>query len=160
MNKNMYVLTIILILISYNSFGSTAPSEINWLPESFIKKLKSHDCNILNTVEWVGDIKINVKGIVVGQFATNGQYDIAVSCVDKVFIHWGGSKSCANSIINRGESLEIPDESEVQGYLKRYNNQIFPSQLTHDVLGMYIIGKSSFYQYCYDGNWLFSDGGD
>ncbi len=140
--------------------GSTLPSEINWLPEEFSKKLESQGCTIPRIVEWASDIKIKSKGLIVGQFAAPGQYDIAAICNGKIFIHWGGSKSCPTEITNRGESLEVPEEDEIQRYLKRYGDKDWPSELTHDPLGMYIFGKSSFYQYCSNGNWLFSDGAD
>ena len=160
MNKFRVTFLIISLISSHSSIGSTLPSKINWLPKAFSKKLESNDCKIPRVVEWEGNIKIKSKGIIVGQFAAPGQYDIAVMCNDKIFIHWGGPEKCPDELSNRGESLGIPDEEEIQRYLKRYNNKEWPSELTHDPLGMYLFGKSSFYQYCSKGKWLFSDGAD
>ena len=147
---NRFRATLILIALmstSTSSMGSTLPSGINWLPVEFSKKLESQGCTIPSIVEWPGDIKIKAKGLIVGQFAAPDQYDIAAICNNKIFIHWGGPKNCPSETDNRGESIEIPSEDEIQRYLKRYNNESWPSELAHDPLGMYIFGKSSFYQY-------------
>jgi len=136
------------------------PAEIKWLPKTFVEELNNHDCKIPSFTQWNGGIKIKLHGIIVGEFAESGQYDIAVMCNNKVLIHWGGHANCPSEINNLGETLSIPDEGEIQRYLKRYGNKEWPAELNHDPIGMYNLGKSSFYQYCHNGKWLFSDGAD
>lgn len=159
--SNMKFIPLIFILIfSSTSSADTEPSSINWLPPEFSKKLEKEGCEIPYEVKWAGDVTLKANGLIVGQFAAPGQYDIAAICANRILIHWGGPKACASETSNRGESIEVPSEEEIHRYLSRYNNDTWPSELSHSPLGMYIFGKSSFYQYCFNGEWLIADGAD
>ncbi len=165
MKKTIY-LTICTILLASSVCHADAfikPSDMDWLPSDIEERLKKSECQIPLNIEWGGGIKIPARGILVGQFAAQGQYDIAVICnaknTNRIFIHWGGPQKCSNEFINNGESIEVETEETVRPYLQRYGSD-WPSKLTHDAIGMYIFGKSSFYKYCHNGEWLHSDGAD
>ena len=155
-----YILFMAITTVPLFGIAGTLPSKINWLPESFSKSLSEKGCEISNVVEWAGGEKLKARGLVVGQFAASGQYDIAVMCSNKIYFYWGGPVKCSSEIRNLGESIESPGEEEVYRYLSRYKNESWPKELSHDPIGMYNFGKSSFYQYCFNGQWLYSDGAD
>ena len=139
------------------------PADIGWFPKELKERLKKSECKTPLNIEWAGNIKIPAQGVLVGQLAAQGQYDIAVICrtktSDRIFIHWGGPVKCSNEFSNNGESIEIENEETVRKYLTRYGSN-WPPKLTHEAIGMYIFGKSSFYRYCHNGEWLHSDGAD
>lgn len=154
------VISILALVASLFAYSEVKPESINWLPESFKKELKNKECFVPSEVNWGEDIKIKLQGITVGQFAKKGQYDIALACGSHVYFYWGGEEKCDSEIKNLGESIATAAEDEYQRYLTRYDIQTWPKVIEHDVLAMYHIGKSSFYHYCHNGKWLYSDGAD
>jgi hypothetical protein len=157
----MRIAIVILALVTSSLvYSEVKPESINWLPESFKKELKKNDCHIPSEVKWGEDNTIKLQGITVGQFAKKGQYDIALACGSKVYFYWGGEAKCESEIKNLGESIATAAEDEYQRYLTRYDVKTWPKEIEHDVLVMHYIGKSSFYHYCHNGKWLYSDGAD
>ena len=162
-HKTLGILLLVLFSQLTLSNEYSSHTSINWLPEEFKQKLTSEKCSIPKNIVWSHDIKIPADAIIIGQFAQQGQYDIAIIChsnnTDRLFIHWGGDKSCPNGVRSNGESISSAHTENINNRIHQYGVKKTPT-ITHNGIEDLIIGKSSFINYCHDGKWLNLDAAD
>ena len=135
------------------------PKEIGWITSVFKNRLVESGCKI--PVEIDGSI---VSAISSGQFATQGQNDLAVICdfnnnTRSILISWGGDVHCPDRIENAAQTISTVGKEFILKHYEWYGGDK-PPAITHHGIDDGFVGKSSMVHYCYKGKWLLLTGAD
>jgi len=135
------------------------PEKISWLAPSLVKELKDEGCKIPRNID-----NYFTSGVIVGQFASRGQIDIAVLCVtDKnsfIKIVWGGNKKCPSRLASTGQSITAVDGYYIWERYEAYGGKKPPDEIMYEAINDHYLGKASVVHYCLKGNWIELTGAD
>ena len=160
MNRLFLFLLLVLYIHSASAvepeFTLLAPSSVPELSHEIISTLEADKCLI---PKW----KYEFGGVTVGEFAAEGQKDIAVIChygeKAEIRIFWGGPITCESRINSYGEFISTVDEEYILDQYANYGGPK-PPAITHQAINDHIVEKASLVKYCEDGNWIELSGSD
>jgi hypothetical protein len=160
MNKLLLFLLIVLYIHSASAVASEftllAPSSVPELSPEIISTLEADKCLV---PKWVNEF----GGVTVGEFAAEGQTDIAVIChygeKAEIRIFWGGPITCESRINSYGEFISTVDEEYILDHYAAYGGPK-PPAITHQAINDHIVEKASLVKYCEEGNWIELTGAD
>ena len=152
--------TILVTFISSNihaeEFEYLKPGEVEGIPQKHIATLISEGCSI---PKW----HYKFGGIAEGEFAKNGQTDLAVICKNDtggfIRIFWGGEASCPNKIESWGQFIDTVGKEYIVSHYEGYGGTK-PPEISHQAINDYYVEKSSIVNYCHNGKWLKLTGAD
>ena len=158
---------LLLLSIFFNNIQANEyikPDSLKWLSKDIQKALLEKQCVIPKVIHWeYSSTKIPVTGVLVGQFAAQGQYDIAVICSNEknhfIRFFWGGSIMCKNELPSFGESIQITNEENMLEHALAYGGEK-PKEIIHDPIEDIFLGKGSLVYYCSNGEWKKYAGAD